>query len=66
LGGWKWNHIRASVSTVKRRLREVALNGRISRSMPLLPDQHKQQQLQWAMSRMYWTVDIWKKVVWSG
>ena len=55
----------ASSSTVKRRLIDAGLNGRISRRKPLLLPRHKQQRLQWAKDHRDWTEDMWKKVVWS-
>ena len=46
---WKEeDNVMASSSTVKRRLIEAGLNGRISRRKPLLLPRHKQQRLQWA------------------
>ena len=54
----------ASSSTVKRRLIDAGLNGRISRRKPLLLPRHKQQHLQWAKDHRDWTEDMWKKVVW--
>ena len=52
----------ASSSTVKRRLIDAGLNGRISRRKPLLLPRHK-QRLQWAKDHRDWTEDKWKKVV---
>ena len=55
----------ASSSTVKRRLIDARLNGRISRRKPLLLLRHKQQRLQWIKEHRDWTEDMWSKVVWS-
>ena len=54
-----------SLSTVKRRLIDAELNGRISRRKPLLLPRHKQQRLQWPKEHRDWTEDMWSKVVWS-
>ena len=50
----KEDNVIASSSTVKTRLIDAGLNGRISRRKPLLPKEHRD-----------WTEDIWSKVVWS-
>ena len=55
----------ASLYTVKRRLIDAGLNGKISRIKPLLLPRHKQQRLQWAKDHRDWTEDMRKKVVWS-
>ena len=55
----------ASSGTVKRRLIDAGLNGRILIKKPLLLPRHKQQCLQWAKDHRDWTEDMWKKIVWS-
>ena len=63
---WKEEDIAmASSRTVKRRVIDARLNGRISRRKPLLLPRHKQQHLQWAKDHMDWTEDMWKKALWS-
>ena len=63
---WKEDdNVMASLSTVKRRLIDAGLNGKISRRKPLLLPRHKQQSLQWAKDHRDWTEDMRKKVVWS-
>ena len=64
---WKEDdNVMASLSTVKRRLIDAGLNGKISRRKPLLLPRHKQQRLQWAKDHRDWTEDMRKKVVWSN
>lgn len=54
-----------SVSTVKRRLREVGLNGRVAVKKPLLRKANVKKRLKWARKHKNWTVEDWKKVLWS-
>lgn len=54
-----------SVPTVKRRLAEAGLKGRIAAKKPRLTAIHKRKRLQWARTHQHWTVDQWKKVLWS-
>ncbi len=54
-----------SVSTVKRRLCFAGLNGRIARRKPLLLPRHVAARLSWAKEHRDWTVEMWRKVVWS-
>lgn len=54
-----------SVSTVQRRLREANLHGRIATRKPLLRRGNKQKRLHWAKSHKNWTVEDFKKVLWS-
>ena len=55
----------ASTSTVKRRLADAGLNGRIARRKPLLQPRHKIARLQWAREHKDWTMEQWNSVVWS-
>ncbi|KAI5706979.1 hypothetical protein M8J75_013076 [Diaphorina citri] len=54
-----------SVSTIKRRLQKSGLNGRIAVSKPLLRPINKKKRLSWAQNHKDWTIDQWKKVLWS-
>ena len=60
---WKEeDNVIASSSTVKRRLIDAGLNGRISRRKPPLLPRHKQQHLQWAKDHRDWTEDMGRKL----
>ena len=54
-----------SVSTVQRRLRSAGLWGRVAVRKPLLRHGNKQKCLKWAMEHRNWTIDDWKKVLWT-
>lgn len=54
-----------SVSTVKRRLVEANLHGRVASRKPLLRRGNKQKRLQWAKLHRNWTINEWKNVLWS-
>lgn len=54
-----------SVSTVKRRLQQANLHGRIAIRKPLLRRGNRGKRLQWARSHRNWSLDDWKQVLWS-
>lgn len=54
-----------SISTVKRRLREAGLFGRVAVKKPLLRRQNKIKRLQWAKEHKNWTHEQWERVLWS-
>lgn len=54
-----------SVTTVKRRLRQAGLYGRIAMRKPLLRKGNKVKRLTWAREHKDWTVEDWKKVLWT-
>jgi len=57
--------ISVSARTVRRRLVAVGLRARIPRKKPFLNVTQRQKRLQWAKEHVSWTVEQWKKVVWS-
>ena len=56
---------RLSVSTIKRRLKEGNLNGRVASKKPLISKVNAQARLKYALSKRHWTADQWLKVMWS-
>ena len=55
-----------SVNTVKQRLREVKLFGRVAVKKPLFRRRNKQKRLKWAQEHKTWTIEQWKNVLWTG
>jgi len=56
---------KVSINTVKRRLKEAGLNGRVKRKKPLLRQANKEARLKWAQEHVDWTIDEWKAVLFS-
>lgn len=54
-----------SVTTVKRRLAEGKLHGRVAARKPLLRRGNRLKRLQWAREHKDWTVEQWQKVLWT-
>lgn len=57
--------VTSSARTVRRRLDDVGLFGRVARKKPLLTERHRQLRLTWAKERKDWGMEDWYKVVWS-
>ena len=51
--------------TTRRRLKKVNLQSRYVKRKPFLSAKHKQGRLEWALRYKDWTVEDWKKVIWS-
>jgi transposase len=56
---------RPGIQTVKNRLREMGLNGRVAAKKPLINWKHQLQRIAFAKKYKDWTVDDWKKVIFS-
>lgn len=54
-----------SITTVRRRLKEAGLNGRVAKRKPLLRAVNKQKRLEFAKKHRNWTIDQWKSVLWT-
>lgn len=54
-----------SVPTVRRRLLEVGLKGRIAAKKPLLREANKIKRLQWAKDHEHWNINQWSKVLFT-
>ena len=54
-----------SVDVVKKRLRSVGLNGRVAKRKPFLRKINKIKRMKWAQQHKNWTVDDFKKVLWT-
>ncbi|CDQ85386.1 unnamed protein product [Oncorhynchus mykiss] len=54
-----------STSTVKRRLRDAGLLGRVVKKKTCLRLANKNKRLRWAKEHSHWTEEDWKKVLWT-
>jgi len=64
----EWNEtslISCSARTVRRRLDENGLFGRVARRKPLLTDRHRKIRLKWAKEHKNWSIEDWNRVIWS-
>jgi transposase len=54
-----------SLTQIKARLREAGYYGRVCLKKPLLSPLNKFKRLVWAVKHKDWTIEEWKKVMWS-
>lgn len=54
-----------SARTIRRRLNEAQLFGRVSRKKPLLTKKNRRARLKFARDHLLWGIDDWKKILWS-
>ena len=54
-----------SVSTIKRRLAEFGVHKHIKAERPRLTPHQAWRRYQWCLKHRHWTVEEWKRVVWS-
>jgi len=57
--------VSVSDRTIRRRLVSVGLRARIPRKKPFLNVTQRQKRLEWAKEHQKWTLEHWKKVIWS-
>ena len=57
--------INLSLSTVKRRLADAGLHGRVARPKPMLSDKNRMKRVDFARDHRSWSADLWGKVLWS-
>jgi len=62
---WEQSGVQAGVHTVRRRLRDFGLNGRVARKKPLLTAQQKARRLAFAKRYASWTAEDWEAVLWT-
>lgn len=54
-----------SINTVRRSLKRAGMKAAVKVKRAFLSPRHKQERLDFAYSHQYWTVDDWKRVIWS-
>lgn len=54
-----------SAQTVRRELKKAGMKAVVKKRKPLLKPRHKRARLQWAEVHKHWTLEDWKRVVWS-
>jgi len=57
--------VKISSESLRRSLRRSGLQSRVSKKKPLLSRKHRQARLAFARRYRNWTVEDWKRVVWS-
>lgn len=57
--------IEISRSTLKATLKGMGYQSYIPSKKPCLTDNHKKRRLQWAKDKVNWSLEDWKRVVWS-
>lgn len=62
---WEDAGVTLSTPTVKRRLQQAGLNGRVARKKPLLTQKHKKNRLQFCQDHRDWTVQDWERVIFT-
>ena len=54
-----------SVQTVRRSLKSAGLKALTKKKMPFLSKRHRRERMDFAVAHKDWTVEDWKRVVWS-
>jgi len=58
-------HQSISSETVRRHLKHAGMRAVVKRKRPLLRARHRRERMDFALSHLHWTVEDWKRVVWS-
>src|SRR6266487_641611 len=54
-----------SAQTVCNGLKDTGLKAVVKKKRPFLSKKHRKERMDFALAHQYWTVEDWKKVVWS-
>ena len=57
--------VNASQTTVRRRLLDKEMYGRVAVRKPHLRKEHRSKRLNWATDHLQWTPEQWSRVLWS-
>jgi transposase len=58
-------NMEVSEQTMSRRLRDEGIHKWRAAKRPLLTQKHAKERLVWAKAHRHWTVDDWKRIIWS-
>src|SRR6478609_4963933 len=56
---------RLTYNTTLNALKSLGFKARPKRKVPLLSAKHRKARLEWALAHRYWTIDDWRKVIFS-
>jgi len=59
------SNIEVNEQTIRRQLQEEGIRRWRAVKCPLLMEQHAKKHLAWARAHRHWTVDDWKRIIWS-
>lgn len=54
-----------SAQTVRRNLKIAGMKAVVKKKKPFLSKKHRKERMDFALTHQHWTVEDWKKVVWS-
>src|SRR5436305_745073 len=54
-----------SIQTVRNGLKAAGMKAVVKKKKPFLSKRHKRERMDFALRHQHWTVEDWKKVVWS-
>jgi len=54
-----------SLQTIRLHLKKAGMKSAVKKKRPLLTARHSKERLDYALKHQYWTLEDWKKVVWS-
>lgn len=57
--------LRVSTQTIRNRIHESGFKGRSARKKPFLSKKNIARRFQWAKNHENWTIQDWKRVIWS-
>lgn len=62
---WEKKKTVVSTKTIRRALKDIGLRSCVARRKPLLTDTQIANRLAWALEHQHWTVNEWRRVLWS-
>jgi hypothetical protein len=58
--------VNVSASIVRKSLHDVGFYSHIAQKKPFLSDTHRARRLEFAREHQKWTIEDWKKVIWTN